>query len=216
MARNTGRYRYMKDRAYRRNYRGADYDYTMDSRSSYNQYGDRNDYPRGRDRYYPEDDYMEYEQSREFNRPYDDMREDYARGGRRIYRNRDYAINGIGRPREYNRRTRDYAEEDMDEEYEEDLKKWTAKLKKSDRFGLSKEQVIQKARDMKVDFKDYDDNEFYAIYLMHISDYPSVANEPHTYLAMTKAWLEDKDIEISPSEKVCKYMYEIAMAEEDD
>lgn len=216
MARNTGRYRYMRDRANRRIYRNVDYDYRMDSRNSSNQYGNREDYARGRDRYYPEDDYMEYEQSREFNRPYDDMREDYARGSRRInYRNRDYAIGGIGRPREYNYR-RDYAEEDMDEEYEEDLKKWIQKLKKSDRFGLSKDQVIQKAREMKVDFKDYDENEFYAIYLMHISDYPSVANEPHTYLAMAKAWLEDKDLEISPSEKVCKYLYEIVMAKEDD
>jgi hypothetical protein len=32
---------------------------------------------------------------------------------------------------------------------------------------------------------------------------------------MAKAWLEDKDLEIEPSEKVCKYLYEIVMAEED-
>lgn len=214
MARNTGRYRYMRDRAdRRRNYRNqSDYDYEMDGRNYRNQYGDRYDSARTRDRYSDERYDMDYEFPRDSRRIYDyDMR--------RNYRDSDYAIGGIGRPREYNRRNRDYrdyAEEDMDEEYEEDLKKWIQKLKKSDRFGLSKEQVIQKAKEMKVDFKDYEPEEFYAIYLMHISDYPSVANEPHTYLAMAKAWLEDKDLQISPSEKVCKYLYEIVMAEEDD
>ena len=136
--------------------------------------------------------------------------------GRRSYRNSDYAVGGIGRPREYNYRNRDYAEDDMDMEYEEDLKKWTQKLKKNDRFGLSKDQVMQKAKEMKADFKDYDEDEFYAIYLMHISDYPSIANEPHTYVAMAKAWLEDKDLHISPSEKVCKYLYEIVMADDEE
>jgi hypothetical protein len=31
----------------------------------------------------------------------------------------------------------------------------------------------------------------------------------------TKKWLEDDDIEVSPSEKVCIYMYDIVMGEED-
>ena len=217
MARNMGRYRYMRDRAdRRRNSYGRDRAYPMEYDDNVSEYDSRY-YTRGDgSRYSDERYYMDDERYREPRRTYE-----YEIDGRRNYRG-DYAIGGIGRPREYNRRNRDYrdyrdyAEADMDEEYEEDLKKWISKLKKSDRFGLSKEQVIQKAKDMKVDFKEYDENEFYAIYLMHISDYPSVANEPHTYLAMAKAWLEDKDIKISPSEKVCRYMYEIAMAEEDD
>lgn len=65
-------------------------------------------------------------------------------------------------------------------------------------------------------FDDYDEEEFYAIYLMHVSDYPTIANEPHTYLGMAKSWLEDKDLKIDPSTKVCKYMYEIVMADEED
>ena len=77
-----------------------------------------------------------------------------------------------------------------------------------------KEEVVNKAKDMGVKFDEYDEEEYYAIYLMHVSDYPFIANEPHTYLAMAKAWLEDKDLEIDPSEKVCRYMYEIAMAED--
>lgn len=205
MSRDNARNRYMRDRANRRDFRGQ-YDYGMDYRDNRDQYDNR--YSSGRDRYrYPDErDYMDYDYSRESRRMYEsDMRRPY----------RDNAIGGIGRPREYNRRDRrDYAEEDYDQEYEEDLKKWILKLKRADRFGLSKDQVVQKAKEMKVDFKEYDEEEFYAIYLMHISDYPSIANEPHTYLAMAKSWLEDKDLQISPSEKVCKYMYEIVMAEE--
>ena len=68
---------------------------------------------------------------------------------------------------------------------------------------------------MGVSFNEYEPDEFYAVYLMQVSDYPSIANEPHTYLAMAKSWLEDKDIELEPSEKLCKYMYEIVMADED-
>ena len=66
---------------------------------------------------------------------------------------------------------------------------------------------------MKVKFEEFSEDEFYAVYLMMISDYPSLANEPHTYLAMAKQFLEDKDIAVSPSEKVCIYMYEIVMGE---
>lgn len=199
-----GRYRYMRDRADRRRNRrydyDYDYDYKMDYRDSRDQYGDRYDSARGRDGHYPEERYMEREQFRKYPRMYDyDMRGDYR--DNRYYDRRDS-------------RDRDYAEEDMDEEYKQDLEKWISKIKKDDRFGLPKDQVIQKAKSMKVDFKDFTEEEFYAIYLMHVSDYPSVANEPHTYLAMAKAWLEDKDLKIEPSEKVCKYLYEIVMAEE--
>lgn len=207
------RERYMRDRAERRRERRdreRAYDYAMNYERGRNQY-DRGDYARGRDRYSYDEDYREYARGRD--RDYDyDMRGDY--------RDEDYARRGVGRPREYNRRDRgdyrDYAEKDYEEEYEEDLEKWIKKLKKQDRFGLSKEQVMQKAKDMKVTFDEYEPEEFYAIYLMHVSDYPTLANEPHTYLAMAKAWLEDKDIEIDPSEKVCKYMYEIVMADDED
>jgi len=193
MRRDRRRSRYLMDRAERRGRRGRDrrMDYTMDYRGSRSEYGSRNDTPRNRDRHYPEERYMEYEQPREYyaNRYYD-MNYDYRRG-------------------------RDYALDDYDEDYEEDLEKWTKKLKKDDRFGWSKDQVISRAKEMGVRFEEYDEEEFYAIYLMHISDYPQIANEPNTYLAMAKSWLEDKDLNIDPSEKVCKYLYEIVMADED-
>jgi len=193
MRRDRRRSRYLMDRAERRGRRNRDrrMDYTMDYRGSRSEYGNRNDTPRNRDRHYPEEHYMEYEQPREYyaNRYYD-MNYDYRRG-------------------------RDYASDDYDEDYEEDLEKWTKKLKKDDRFGWSKDQVISRAKEMGVRFEEYDEEEFYAIYLMHISDYPQIANEPNTYLAMAKSWLEDKDLNIDPSEKVCKYLYEIVMADED-
>lgn len=194
MPRSRRRERYMRDRAERRNYRRRDRMYApMDYNYDYAEHHNSYDSTRNRDRYHDEERYMGYERPYESRRTYDynyDMRYDYRRG-------------------------RDYADDDYDEEYHEDLEKWTKKLKKYDRFGLTKEQVMQKAKDMKVSFDEYEPDEFYAIYLMHVSDYPQVANEPHTYLAMAKAWLEDKDINIDPSEKVCKYMYEIAMADED-
>ena len=188
---------YMRDRAERRSrryeskrdrYYPMGYDYaTPEYRYSRYSHEDRTRRPM-------EERYMEYEQPRESYRDYNyDMRYDYRRG-------RDY---------------RDYADEDYDKEYHEDLHKWIQELKKDDRYNLAKEQVIQKAEEMGVKFKDFDEDEFYAIYLMHVSDYPFIANEPHTYLAMAKAWLEDDDIEVDPSDKVCVYMYEIVMADED-
>lgn len=219
-----GRYRYMMDRASRRNRRG-DYrrermmyePYGMAYRNDMSEYSNRRNTGMGEDRRYYQEPYMDYKRPGESYRVYDyEMRNDYARGrnrGPEYNKDDDYRYE---RRRDYRGDYRsDYSDEDYDEEYYEDLEKWIKKLKKDDRFGLNKEQVIQKAQEMGVSFKDYDEEEFYAIYLMHMSDYPQVANEPHTYLAMAKAWLEDKDLHIEPSEKVCKYLYEIVMAEED-
>ena len=194
------RERYMRDRVerrMRRNRRGRDYGYPMDYRGSYPEYDYRGNSTRGRDRHYNEEYYMG-------NERYDEPYRDYGYDMRGDYRG------------DYRRGMRDYADDDYDKEYHEDLMDWQNKLKKYDRFGLNKEQAIQKAKSMKVDFKDYDEDEFYTIYLMHVSDYPTIANEPNTYLAMAKAWLEDKDLDIEPSEKVCKYLYEIVMADEEE
>lgn len=154
------------------------------------------DYPEYNSRYDYRDDYRraDYERDRmDYERPREPIR-DYTYD-MRFYR-------------------RDYADYDYEKDYHKDLEEWTDKLKKFDRFNLSREQVIANAKQMGVKFDEYSEDEFYTIYLMHISDYPSVANEPHTYLAMTKAWLEDKDLHIDGSEKVCKYMYEIVMADD--
>ena len=203
MPRSRRRMNYMRDRAERRMRSGRSrdrgyypmYDYNYDAESNYGRNSRRSE-SRSRDERY----YMESQQPREFYGDYGyDMRGDYAR-------------RGVGRPREYDRR--DYADDDYDEEYEEDLHKWIEKLKRKDRFNQSKEQVIQKAKEMKVNFDEFSEDEFYAIYLMEVSDYPSVSNDPRMYLGMAKAWLEDDDIAVDPSEKVCKYLYEIVLDED--
>lgn len=151
---------------------------------------------------------------------------DHKRGRRRRGRRRDMSYDNRG----YSSRDNSYgvghyiyeqpftpymdrkSHEDM-KEYEEDLKEWILDLKEDDRFKLPEHEVFKKASEMGIQFHEYTELEFYAIYLMMISDYPDVVQSPHTGIAMAKAFLHDDDIEISPSEKVCKYLYEIVMAE---
>lgn len=210
--------RYLSDRASRRmrmsrdgrtpygsrgrnrgNDRGMDYNYSMpeyDSRYDYrgNSYDRGQDYHRGSK--YP----------REHSRPM--QYELYGVGGMRPRMDYNYDYD-YGYDYGY-----DYAKE-SEKEYEKDLHEWAEKLKKKDRFGWSKEQVVQQSRNMGVKFEEYDEMEFYVTYLMQMSDYPKVANEPHTYLAMAKEWLEDDDVELKGSEKLCAYLYTIVKGEEE-
>ena len=101
-------------------------------------------------------------------------------------------------------------------EYHKELEEWMHKLKRHDRFGVPKEEILKKAKDMGVKFNDFDEMEFYVVYLMMISDFKHIANDPHQYLAMAKEWLEDDDIKRRGSEKVCAYLYAIVLGEEDD
>lgn len=103
----------------------------------------------------------------------------------------------------------DYASEDMEKEWHEDLEEWCKKLKKHDIFNVPKEQLIQKAREMGVKFHDYNENEFVTTYYMMISDYKNVSNDPHFYLVLAKQFLEDDDAELKGSDKLCAYYYEI-------
>ena len=198
--------RYLRQRAYRERERGNEF--RMGDRHYYPEYDNRYD-SKNRPYNIRNENYdRPNEQSREYPRDYGyDMRDDYRR--------RDYDMNyDYDMRRDYRRDMRDYSDYDYDKDYHKDLEKWIEKLKRFDRFNLPKDQVLQVAKQMGVEFKDYDEEEFYAIYLMHLSDYPTVSNDSRMYLNMAKSWLEDKDIKIEPSEKVCKYMYEIAMAEE--
>ena len=97
-----------------------------------------------------------------------------------------------------------------EEQYFDDIDRWTEKLKRKDRFKtVKKEEIINQAKQMGVRFEDFTEEEFYAVYLMHISDYKNVANGHRMYISMAKDWLEDDDIEVSPSEKLCLYYYTI-------
>lgn len=203
-------------------------DYAMDSRnydSEHNRGGvgrgdiyshdSRNDYHR--------EQYGESRRPHEFEiygvggmRPRDynmDYRNDYNMDYRRDYNSdyrRDYSYGG-----DYNSDyRRDYGSGDMEKEYEEELEKWIEKLKRKETIKVPKEQVMQQAKNMGVKFDHYDEKEFYAVYLMVMSDYPSISGEYNIYIKMAKDWLEDDDIAVSPSEKLCKYLYSIVLGED--
>ena len=123
------------------------------------------------------------------------MPRDERQGDRRDYR--DY---------------RDYGEDE--EEYEKHLKKLCEKLKKRDRFSLPKEEVISRAKKMGVQFNEYNEEELYVVYLMMVTDFTGITNDPHSYIAMAKQWLEDDDVMRRGSDKLCAYIYAIVLGED--
>lgn len=198
--------RIMRDRTSRRSERMRDRENRRDMRDMRNPYGSRGGYVnsnrRGRDR--------GYENTYDFNMDYrNDYRNDYQNDYEEDYRN-DYRM---GRKDMRYDNNMDYADEETKETYHEDLKKWIKKLKKKDIFGMSEDEIINQAKQMGVKFEDFDEEEFIAVYFMLVSDYKQVSNAPQTYLVMAKEWLEDDDIAVSPSEKLCIYMYDIVMGE---
>lgn len=224
--------RYLRDKAMRRDSRMRS-DYGQDMR---NPYGSRGGYVSSRRRGSGNDRAMDYNYDYAESSGRYDSRYDYEYGDSRNYmgdqhygehhRPMEYEMYGIGgmRPMYDYRGSRgrrmdygyDYASEDMEKEWKEELKEWKEKLKKHDRFNFPKEQIISQAKQMGVKFDEFDEEEFLVTYYMVMSDYPQVANEPHTYLAMAKDWLIDKDSELQGSDKLCAYYYEIIKAGKDD
>ena len=175
-------------------------DYRYDDRESDSRY-DYNDYATQYRDYSMGDEH--YGQHRMYQQPMQ-MTGRYAMdySGRRDYRSdyNDYDYN-------------DYNDYGSEEEYKKDLKEWTKKLKMKDKFGVPEKEIIEKAKQMGVKFKDYTEEEYLATYYMLMSDFTHVGNDVHMYLAMAKEFLEDKDIAVSPSEKLCIYMYKIVKGE---
>ena len=200
----------------------------MGMRDGRNPYGSRGGYvtsDRSNGNDYPMDynyDYAERGRGNNYRGNSDYRSGDYARGGQyngERGRHNDYEMYGYGMisPMHYDY-ARDYA--DMEKEYHEELKKWIEKLNKKDtRIRVNKDQVIRQAKNMNVRFNDYTEEEFYAVYLMMIADYPNVTNDYNVYLSMAKNWLEDDDVKVKGSDKLCTYLYEIVLGkskEEDD
>jgi hypothetical protein len=153
-------------------------------------------------------------------------RQDYRRGGGRDYRRggrdmrdyrEDYMYEDYGtRGNKFYYEDRNYPYPDYgmgnaEKEYEKDLKEWAYKLAPKDRFKIPEHQIIQQAKNMGVKFEEYSEEEFYAIYLAMVTDYRTVSNDYNTYIKMAKDFLEDDDMAVSPSEKVCIYLYEIVL-----
>ena len=111
----------------------------------------------------------------------------------------------------------DYAHEEK--KYEKELHKFIQRLEnKEKRINVSREHIMKQARNMGVKFDNYDENEFYAVYLMMISDYPKISNDYNMYISMAKDWLEDDDVKTKGGDKLCAYLYTIVLGkkEEDD
>lgn len=208
-----------------REYRG-DYSSEYDSRRDYGSgmgRMDSRDYmgdqysrePRGRMEFYgygvanPDHrgDYNDYRGG-----DYNDMRRGYRGDYRGDYRGMDghnYRGMNYEMMHDYRNDYNDYSGDEQD--YKKKLKEWEEKLKRHDKYGMTKSQVTEQARNYGAKFQEYDEEEFYVTYLMMISDYKELFNDPMVFIKMAKAFLEDKDAEAKGGEKLCTYMYEIAL-----
>lgn len=206
--------------------RGRGRDRGMDSDYNYPEYDSRY-YDRNYSQYSGQDNHQYPEQYGEYDRPmeyqmygvggimpmYGDYNMDYARGNRGRGRDRNYDSR-YGGMHPYDYAMNDYGMEE--EEYKKELHKWTEKLKSKDRFRKEKNEIIQMARSMGAKFNKYNEDEFVAIYYMIVSDY---RNEliPSAQQAILFAidWLEDDDVAMKGSEKVCSYLYATVLGKED-
>jgi hypothetical protein len=198
--------------------RGRGRDRAMDYGNDYAEYNSGYDSRYDR-RYGSQDSHYGHQQYGEYNRPMDyeiygvgGIRPmgDMVRGGKN--RGRDY---GYDMNYDYNYDMRDYASEE--EEWKKHLKKWCEELKHYDKFNMPKDQVINQARQMKVKFDNYNEEEFYATYLMKISDdEDNLISNPQMAIIMAKNFLEDKDSKLKGSDKLCAYYYEIIKGGEED
>ena len=106
------------------------------------------------------------------------------------------------------------AERDEEESYYQELDRWIGKLKRKNKFNINESQLIDMAKRYNISMKDYDEKEFYATFLMMVSDYGKVSQDPQVFVEMAKAFLEDDDTELKGSEKLCKYLYAIVLDDE--
>ena len=132
----------------------------------------------------------------------------------------DYARNRrTGRyMKDYGRYGYDYAD---GEEYldDEELMEWSKDLLKEidPQFKpqFERNRVIQRAKEMGVDFKDFTEDEFYVTALMIATDFGKTIgmNNTDQMFRMAYDWLNDEDAELQGSEKLATYYDEIVCAE---
>ena len=191
--------RYIRDRAMRRSdrasgrtHRGGTYNVsgTYDRRT----YGSHPNQPTAEHERHIRSDYMG----------------DYNYGGD-YYHDRPYGHLYPMSDYRYDRR----AERDEEEEYYKELDRWIGKLKRKNKFNINESQLIDMAKRYNISMKDYDEKEFYATFLMMVSDYGKVSQDPQIYVEMAKAFLEDDDTELKGSEKLSKYLYAIVLDDDE-
>jgi hypothetical protein len=201
--------------------RGGEH-YPMDGNYPYSQYADersgRNAEPSrqsdmgydygdmrrgGRDGHYPMvQGYMPIEAMGRFTGYWGEPENDYARGRGMNYRDYRYDHNA------------DYAGDYGERLTKEELEEWKHKLLKEveekDKHFFTKEQIGQKARQMGVEMKDYNEEELVVTTAMVYADYCKtgkkyVGNNMDFYIEIARDWLEDKDSELKGGEKLAVY-----------
>ena len=209
---------YYSERDSRHDYRRGSYDrgpdYHMGSQHN-------REYPRpaqyemrGMAEVMPRHDYGDYRDYRDYN-DYGDYN-DYRRTsqGRYTYRGyRDYGEDYGDYGEDYGDYGEDYATGDVSEEtYHKELKKFIEKNKEKDRFKLEKEHIIKSAKQMGVNFEEFDEDEFVAVYYMLVADYPNSFPQYQSYIDMARQWMESKTSKRKNSDKFCAYLHEIVLA----
>jgi hypothetical protein len=148
---------------------------------------------------------------RDYERDYGDYGRDYAdydmpRSDYEMHemRGRDYGMDyGM----------RDYGEMEYGKMSHKDIEKWKKHLKNQDgTMGehFKHDQVMQAARQIGVNPEEYGEHIFPLVMNMMYSDYCGVAKKfgidrPDLYAELAKAFLNDKDFEGEPEEKVWLY-----------
>ena len=182
----------------------------------------RHDYMKRRsynrtDRHYEEPTHVNYYGSHTYGPDHARMRHDYAMSRSRNRRRRRDHSYGVGHYIYNTPSPTDYVpvldHAAHDNEYKHDLNEWIHRMRQYDKFQLSKEDVIHKAKEMNIRFDEFSEDELYAAYLLHTKIYANMHSEPHMYIACAKSWLEEEEIASDPSEKLCKYLYEIVLGE---
>jgi hypothetical protein len=120
---------------------------------------------------------------------------DYARGGRY-----DYGYDYAG----------DYGEKLTKEELEEWKKKLLKEVDEKEKQFFTKEHIGQKARQMGVEMKDYNEEELVVATAMVYTDYCKtvkkyIGNNMDFFIEIARDWLEDKDSELKGGEKLAVY-----------
>ena len=177
-------------------------------------YSDRNAYPEYDSRYgdynYSQSDYARSRMGSQSGRQSDGhygypyYMSDYARSrrtGRYIRDRRDYA------PSE------DYLSEEELMEWQKDL---MDEIEPQFKGQFERNRVIQRGKEMGVDFKDFTEEEFVTTALMIATDFGKTVgmNNTDQIFRMAVNWLEDDDAELQGGEKLAVYYDEIVCAED--
>lgn len=109
---------------------------------------------------------------------------------------------------------RDSGEEQSEKKFKEEIKKLPQELKQYDKFGLRKEEIINKASQMGIQYDKYSEDEFLATYYLMMCEFPvDILNTPQAYMVMAKHFLEGKKGKYKGADKLACYYYEIFQEE---